>query len=472
MESKYHSDRWNFKAEVFHSKKYTKEVKGDQNPLIELEERANEKFLTLVNNTKLDEGFHFHALKYFDQAKSLNLYNLLAKMPKGGLLHHHFYIHANWEYLATIALDEELAFANLAEETIILLNEGEQVPEHFIKIKGSNLTQKDLQKCFQFGEEDKHSKDYWMRFVKKIYNQFAILLNTKYLKNYIVKVFEDCIDEGIMIYSGRQLFGLVNEYGTKIKISIEQETDIIIEAYEEVKKKNPLFEANLIYVEYRHNSLADTQKHLNECVNLKLKKKAYDDMVIGFDLVGDEILNESKQFAHLLYDYKQSLREEHPDLNFEYYLHSGESISLSNDNLVDCILLKTPRIGHGTNLIHHLYLIDEFKKNEICIECNPLSNQILNYVPDLRLHPIKVYLDFGLKVTINSDDDGVFGTSSLLTFDFFICAFSLNFDLYDFKQVILNSINHSGVKEERKEAIKKDFFENWRKFLDFMIDNL
>jgi len=141
------------------------------------------------------------------------------------------------------------------------------------------------------------------------------------------------------------------------------------------------------------------------------------------------------------------------------FLHAGESKNLNNDNTIDSLILKTPRIGHGLNLHHNLSILEEVKKANICIETNPLSNNFLNYVHDLRLHPLKAWLNHGVKVSISCDDDGVFGTESIINFDFLIAGASMKFNLWDFKQVCYNSIVYSQMEEN----ITKKLLEEWNK---------
>ncbi len=64
----------------------------------------------------------------------------------------------------------------------------------------------------------------------------------------------------------------------------------------------------------------------------------------------------------------------------------------------------------------------------------------MNYIDDLRLHPIKSYLNYGIRVAICSDDPGFFGYKDSNP-DFFVCASAMEFDLKDFKVCAKNSID-------------------------------
>lgn len=466
MFSNYSSLRTEYKHELLFKKKYSDEIKTSK--ILQNELKANEKFLKLVNTSKeqIDKNFHFDAIDYYQEVQSLPLFKLTYSMPKGGLLHHHFIVHGGPEYYSKIIIEEDLCCINIEEESLILLNENQTMPNNYTRVKdNSEVTVEHLQSVFHFNKVDKEKVNYWEIFSKKIFNMKNISLNSKYYKSYLLKTFNDCIDEGMLIYQGRHFFGTVNEYGKDSVIEAEKELEIILEALEEVRKREPLFQANFIFIGLRFWNLEKLSEELAKCLALKKIKKEYNELIIGFDLVGNEELADSKVFAELLYEFKQKAEKENC-FPFNYYLHAGESLSHMNDNLIDSILLNTPRIGHCTNLKNQLYLIDEIKKRNICLECNPLSNQILNYIPDLRDHPAKKFLDAGLVVTLNSDDDGAFNTESMIVFDYFIAAFSMNFDLFDFKQIILNSINHSGIDCDKVQTVKEVFLNRWAKFIE------
>jgi len=68
-----------------------------------------------------------------------------------------------------------------------------------------------------------------------------------------------------------------------------------------------------------------------------------------------------------------------------------------------------------------------------------LSNQILKYTIDLRNHPARTFLNYGIKMTINPDDPGFFGIIGV-NYDYFMLAIAQEFDLKDFKLCTKNSI--------------------------------
>lgn len=68
------------------------------------------------------------------------------------------------------------------------------------------------------------------------------------------------------------------------------------------------------------------------------------------------------------------------------------------------------------------------KEQNICIECNPVSNQVLRYISDIRLHPIKTIHNFGVKIIISPDDPGIFNLKGV-TDDFYFLAIGIEFGI-------------------------------------------
>ena len=152
---------------------------------------------------------------------------------------------------------------------------------------------------------------------------------------------------------------------------------------------------------------------------------------------------------------------------FDVYLHAGESYQRSNTELHDAILLNTKRIGHGFGLALRPDLIQKVKEQNICIECCPVSNKILGYVHDMRTHPTRSLLTHGVKVSINPDDHGFFGSPGV-TMDYVLAYLAWDLNLMDLKQLCLNSIEFAAINEADKQSLTKFFNYKWKEFLVFV----
>src|SRR5207302_2919185 len=69
------------------------------------------------------------------------------------------------------------------------------------------------------------------------------------------------------------------------------------------------------------------------------------------------------------------------------------------------------RIGHGVRLREDGDLLNYVNDHRIPIECCPSSNVQTGAVADMASHPFKFYLDFGIRVTINTDNRLITDTS-------------------------------------------------------------
>ena len=72
-------------------------------------------------------------------------------------------------------------------------------------------------------------------------------------------------------------------------------------------------------------------------------------------------------------------------------------------------MLKVERIDHGVQCIKDAALMQRLAADRIALTVCPLSNLKLCVFPDLASHNLKLLLDAGLAVTVNSDDPAYFG---------------------------------------------------------------
>ena len=73
--------------------------------------------------------------------------------------------------------------------------------------------------------------------------------------------------------------------------------------------------------------------------------------------------------------------------------------------------LGAERIGHGTSAAADPALLAHLAENRIPLEVCPSSNVATRAVASLAEHPLPVFVEAGVVVTINSDDPPMFGTT-------------------------------------------------------------
>ncbi len=108
------------------------------------------------------------------------------------------------------------------------------------------------------------------------------------------------------------------------------------------------------------------------------------------------------------------------------------------------------RIGHGVDMPyeHDCYdLLKYMAANKIAIEINLYSNQFILKVQDDR-HPITLYKQFNVPITISTDDAGVL-RSNLIEQYVLLASRYKNIAYKDIKQFVYNSIEYSFIPDEK-----------------------
>ncbi len=112
-------------------------------------------------------------------------------------------------------------------------------------------------------------------------------------------------------------------------------------------------------------------------------------------------------------------------------------------------LLDVKRIDHGIRCEEDLVLIQRLKKGQIPLTICPLSNLKLKVINDMSEHNIKRLLEYGLLVTVNSDDPAYFG--GYLNENYEAIVDSLGLSKEQVKTLAINSFKASFLSEEKKQ---------------------
>jgi adenosine deaminase CECR1 len=233
-----------------------------------------------------------------------------------------------------------------------------------------------------------------------------------------------------------------------------------IELFEELVVASN-FSAKIIYAPSRAKPAADILAYMFDAYNLS---QVYPNTIIGFDIDGPE--DEGHPLLFFIDEFLQVQNATNNGLRF--YFHAGETVLANNTNLYDAILLNTTRIGHGFQLAKHPILLEDVKSRGICIEICPISNQILELVPDLRTHPAWEYFNQGIPIAISSDDPAIYGYEGI-SYDFYEVFMAWDLDLRGLKQLALNSIKYSTwLNAEQEKQVYSQFVQAW----DAWIDNI
>lgn len=265
-------------------------------------------------------------------------------------------------------------------------------------------------------------------YLNKFYLPIKIMQKKDYLYRVTLELLEDALKENVKYIEIR--FAPLNHLDGGLTLDEVIETVLSAMNY---GRTNLNIMSNLILCALRHESIEKTTRLVN------LAKKYAGKGVVAIDLAGNEA------------DFPPELHKKAFDLAKNYGIHrtvhAGETGIV--ENIMKSIkLLHAERIGHGTYAYKDKNTIKYLQKNKIPLEMCITSNVNTSAVNSYKEHPIKKYLDYGLAVTVNTDNTTVSNTTITKEFEYLVKY--QNFDLEDIKKVIENGINFSFANPEDK----------------------
>jgi adenosine deaminase len=154
--------------------------------------------------------------------------------------------------------------------------------------------------------------------------------------------------------------------------------------------------------------------------------------VVGFDLAGAEYDHPAKHHRAAF----QLVR----DNNINVTIHAGEAYG--PESIAQAIhVCGAHRIGHGCRLREDGDLLHYVNDHRIPLECCPSSNVQTGAVRDLSSHPLKLYFNLGLRVTVNTDNRLV--TDTTVSKELWLCHTQMAMSLRDIKSMIMAGFKSS-----------------------------
>ncbi|MEM6800575.1 MAG: hypothetical protein AAF696_04175 [Bacteroidota bacterium] len=423
----------------------------------------------------------FPPARYFyhskDHIRQHPIFKLFQQMPKGGILHLHdlAMADADWIIQKAIATPEMHVYWGEEKEGLTkgqmyaykpgTAPQGFQTAAQLAKqIKGF---EQELKSLITFDASiDGDSVDIWYEFEAIFQRVFGFSYYRPIYGDYVLQGIKNLLEDQVKHVEIRGRFDedLYDVEGNKS--SYVEVIEIIEEVYEKAKKLEADFSLSLIWANLRFMDKEIIWKDIQKALKVH---KAYPHLIKGYDLVAEEdngkpTLYHAEEFLKL----NQIVAEE--GLDFFLYLHDGESNWMHTDNLYDALLLDSKRLGHGFNLFRFPQLMKWVREHNVCIEVNPLSNQILGYIRDLRMHPASMYLRSGIDCTINSDDPQLFDYKGL-SYDFWSVYMAWELDLAAVKSLCRNSLKHAALSKQAKERALASWEKSWNRFIQEALAN-
>ncbi|MXG88320.1 adenosine deaminase [Nocardioides flavescens] len=164
--------------------------------------------------------------------------------------------------------------------------------------------------------------------------------------------------------------------------------------------------------------------------------------LIGFGLGGPEIGVPREQFRSHFATARAAGLHSLP--------HAGETTG--PQTVWDALdLLGAERIGHGTSSAQDPALLARLAESGIPLEVCPSSNVATRAVASLGEHPLPVFRDAGVVVTINSDDPPMFGTTLNREYD--IAADLLGLDTEGVRDLARAAVHASYADEPVRRRV-------------------
>ena len=183
----------------------------------------------------------------------------------------------------------------------------------------------------------------------------------------------------------------------------------------------------------RHLSQEEAFETLEQALPFK-------DDIIGVGLDSSELGNPPSKFI----DVFKKAKEE----GFKLVAHAGEEADFSY--IYEALdLLDISRIDHGVQSIKSAELMQRLKDEQMPLTVCPNSNIELKVFDTYKEHNIKELLDYGLNITVNSDDPAYF--KGYINQNFINISENLPLTEEDIITLVKNSFRSSFISDELKQ---------------------
>lgn len=184
----------------------------------------------------------------------------------------------------------------------------------------------------------------------------------------------------------------------------------------------------------RHLSQEDAFETLEDALR-------YKDDIIGVGLDSSELGNPPSKFKDVFKKAKEA--------GFKLVAHAGEEADFSY--IYEALdVLNINRIDHGVQSIKSPELMQRLKDEQMPLTVCPNSNIELRVFDNYKEHNIKALLDYGLNVSVNSDDPAYF--KGYMNQNFINLHENLTLSEGDIVTLVKNSFRSAFISDELKEA--------------------
>lgn len=244
----------------------------------------------------------------------------------------------------------------------------------------------------------------------------------------------DAADENVTYLEMRYSPVLHTNKGLRLTAIVES----VVEGFRQAKRERNI----------RGGVLVCGIRHLSPETNLRLAELAvaYKNRgVYGFDLAGAEDNFPAKDHIEA---FQLILNN-----NVNCTAHAGEAYG--PPSIAQAIhYCGAHRIGHGVRLREDGDLLNYVNDHRLPLECCPSSNVQTRAVSSLKAHPLKFYLDLGIRVTINTDNRLI--TNTTVSREMSLMQKTFDLGLKDIRTIITNGFKSAFIPfHEKAEQLRE-----------------
>lgn len=146
------------------------------------------------------------------------------------------------------------------------------------------------------------------------------------------------------------------------------------------------------------------------------------------------------------------------EMGLRLVAHAGEAAGL--DSVWGAVKgLGVERIGHGTVAAKDPELMRFLAERKVTIEACPVSNVRTGAVASVADHPIREFINSGIRVTVNSDDPPMFDTD--MNNEYIQLHRQLGFTVPELFQLSLNAVDSAFLPEKEKATLRERFVDEY-----------
>ncbi len=304
----------------------------------------------------------------------------------------------------------------------------ELAKEANVKLPGKN--QEELRSILEVGEECKSLEEYLRPFDITV----SVLQTESALERATFELAEDCASENVRYLEIRFAPLLHTQKG----LTLAQIVEALIKGIKRAEKQFRI-KIGIIICGLRHTPLDDSLRVAELAV-------AYKNLgVVGFDLAGAEKDFPAKDHLEAFYLIVNN--------NINTTAHAGEAAGPESIHQA-LHYINANRIGHGTRLRESDDLLNYVNDHRIPLEMCITSNIQTKAVQSYDRHPVKNYFDYGIRVTLNTDNRLISKTT--LTDEYMKAIQIYGFNAGDVRELILNGFKSGFMRYAEKARFYRE----------------